>query len=98
MLLIVHNQSSDGHPKRWVLSYLHQHEAWKHRVVEALKPLEQPQPIAAWHDRKLLPGQEWDEEIWHVLKECHPRAVKRPACGVQSKLSLSPIASKTFSR
>ena len=67
MLLVIHNQPADGDPRRLFLSYSHPDEAWKHRVVEALKPLEQPQRIAAWHDRKLLPGQDWDEEIRQAL-------------------------------
>ena len=53
MLLVIHNQPADGDPRRLFLSYSHPDEAWKHRVVEALKPLEQPQRIAARHDPEL---------------------------------------------
>jgi len=42
--------------RRVFVSNSHQDEPWKRRVMEALKPLEQPPRIAAWHDRKLLPG------------------------------------------
>lgn len=67
MLLVIQNQPAEGHPRRVFVSYSHQDEPWKRRVVEALKPLEQQQRIAAWHDRKLLPGQDWDEVIRQAL-------------------------------
>ena len=69
MLLVIHNQPADDHPRRVFVSYSRQDEAWKHRVVDALKPLEQEQLIAAWHDRKLLPGQDWDGEIRQELNQ-----------------------------
>jgi hypothetical protein len=69
MLLVIHNQSADSHPRRVFLSYSHTDMEWKDRVVEALRPLEREQRIASWHDRKLLPGQDWDGEIRQELNQ-----------------------------
>lgn len=57
MLLVIQNQTTDGHPRRVFLSYSHTDLEWKNRVVEALRPLEREQRIASWHDRKLLPDR-----------------------------------------
>lgn len=67
MLLVIQNQPADDHPRRVFVSYAHEDEDWKRRVVEAIKPLEQQQRIAAWHDQKLLPGQKWDGVIRQEL-------------------------------
>ena len=69
MLLIIQNQPADDHPRRVFVSYSHQDEDWKQRIVEALRPLEQEQRIAAWHDRKLMPGEDWDGKIKHELNQ-----------------------------
>ena len=63
MLLVIQNQPVDDHPRKVFVSYSHEDEDWKLRVVEALRPLEQQRRIAAWHDRKLLPGENWDGKI-----------------------------------
>jgi len=68
MLLVIQNQPADNHPRKVFVSYSHKDETWKQKVVNALKPLEDQHRIAAWHDRKLLPGQEWDGEIKQELE------------------------------
>ena len=69
MLLVIQNQPADGHPRRVFVSYSRQDEEWKERIVAALKPLEEAQRIAAWHDRKLLPGEQWDGVMQRELNE-----------------------------
>lgn len=69
MLLVIQNQPASDQPRRVFVSYSHQDEEWKGRIMEALKPLEQQQRIAAWHDRKLLPGEAWDGRIKHELNQ-----------------------------
>lgn len=63
MLLVIQNQPADDHPRKVFVSYSHEDEGWKQRIVEALKPLEEQRRIAAWDDRKLLPGENWDGKI-----------------------------------
>ncbi|MEK7256934.1 MAG: toll/interleukin-1 receptor domain-containing protein, partial [Bacteroidota bacterium] len=45
------------------LSYSHQDEALKDRLHVFLAPLRRSGKIAVWHDRQILPGQEWDTAI-----------------------------------
>lgn len=68
MLLVIQNQPADNAPRKVFVSYSHHDEPWKQRIVTALKPLEEQHRIAAWHDRKLLPGQDWDGEIKQELE------------------------------
>ena len=45
------------------VSYSHADEKLKDAVLKHLKPLERMNLITEWHDRKLLAGDEWGEEI-----------------------------------
>lgn len=45
------------------VSYSHADEKLKDAVLKHLKPLERMKLITEWHDRKLLAGDEWGEEI-----------------------------------
>lgn len=45
MLRVIHNQPTDGHPRRVFVPYAHQDGVWKHWVVNALQPLAQQQRI-----------------------------------------------------
>lgn len=67
MLLVIHNQPGDDRPRRVFLSYSHQDDAWRRRVVEALESLEKQQRIAAWDDHEILPGENWDKKIRQEL-------------------------------
>ncbi|MBD2057331.1 GUN4 domain-containing protein [Oculatella sp. FACHB-28] len=44
-------------------SYSHKDEALRDELGNHLKILEHQQLIASWHDRKILPGDEWDHQI-----------------------------------
>lgn len=44
-------------------SYSHKDEALRNELGNHLKILEHQQLIASWHDRKILPGDEWDHQI-----------------------------------
>ena len=67
MLLFLQNTSIESHPRQAFVSYSHQQETWKNRLLVALRPLEEQRQITAWHDRKLLPGQPWDGVIREEL-------------------------------
>nr|WP_277881899.1 GUN4 domain-containing protein [Leptolyngbya sp. FACHB-541] len=44
-------------------SYSHKDEALRDELGNHLKILEHQQLIASWHNRKILPGDEWDHQI-----------------------------------
>lgn len=44
-------------------SYSHKDEGLRNELGNHLKILEHQNLIASWHDRKILPGDEWDHEI-----------------------------------
>lgn len=44
-------------------SYTHKDETLRDELETHLKLLQRQRIIAAWHDRKILPGDEWDKEI-----------------------------------
>jgi internalin A len=50
-------------PVRLALSYAHQDEELRDRLATYLKLLERQGMIRSWHDRKVMPGQEWKEAI-----------------------------------
>ena len=41
------------------VSYSHKDERYRHRLAVSLVQLERDNLISIWHDRKILPGQEW---------------------------------------
>ena len=49
-------------------SYSHKDEDLRHGLETHLAALRRSGLIAEWHDRKLLPGQEWDKEINKYLE------------------------------
>jgi formylglycine-generating enzyme required for sulfatase activity len=51
------------------ISYSHQDEALRKALDSHLKILERQGYIAAWHDRKIAPGAEWDAEISTYLEQ-----------------------------
>lgn len=59
----------DGHPERRgmspriFISYSHQDEAWKDRLVRQLGVLELEGELSLWHDRKSAAGDDWLAEI-----------------------------------
>ncbi|HEY1430493.1 MAG TPA: toll/interleukin-1 receptor domain-containing protein [Stellaceae bacterium] len=69
MLFVLHHQTADDRPRQVFVSYAHEDEVWKERVVEALRPLETQRRIAAWHDRKLVPSEDWARTIDARLAE-----------------------------
>jgi hypothetical protein len=62
MLFVLHHHTADD-PRQVFVSYAHEDEAWKDSVVAALRPLETRRRIAAWHDRKLVPSEDWARTI-----------------------------------
>lgn len=49
-------------------SYAHEDEQLRDKLAKHLKLLERTGVIKSWHDRQILPGQEWDGEIDENLK------------------------------
>ncbi len=51
------------------LSYSHKDEAMKDELDNHLSALKLAEKIETWNDRKILPGEEWDDNIKRELKE-----------------------------
>ena len=68
MLLYSTSETSESKPLQVFISYSHQQKEWRDKIVSALKPLEESRQITAWHDRQLLPGNEWDGVIKRELE------------------------------
>lgn len=49
-------------------SYSHKDEGLRDELETHLKLLQRQRIISTWHDRKILPGQEWDHEIDNQLE------------------------------
>lgn len=56
-------------PVRLFVSYAHEDERQLKRLDAILDVLEQQHGLAAWHDRRLIAGEEWDNEIRRRLEE-----------------------------
>lgn len=68
MLLYYNNVTAESKPRQAFISYSHQQSEWRDKLVSSLRPLEESRHITAWHDRKLLPGENWDRVIKKELE------------------------------
>jgi hypothetical protein len=59
----------DSHALKVFVSYSHADEKLKESVLRHLKPLERMNLITEWHDRKLVAGDNWGDEISSNLEE-----------------------------
>lgn len=50
-------------PVRIFFSYAHEDDRWRIQLEKALKLLERQGLVESWHDRKLLPGEDWARGI-----------------------------------
>ena len=50
-------------PARVFYSYSHKDESLKDKLIEQLSSLRREGLIEEWHDRRILPGEEWAREI-----------------------------------
>jgi len=57
-------------PLTVVFVYSHKDERLRDELDKQLAPLKRSGQILTWHDRKLLPGSRFDEEIAHQLVTC----------------------------
>jgi hypothetical protein len=56
--------TSEAHkPLRIFCSYAHEDEVYVRALRTSLRPLERQGLIEWWHDREIIPGQEWREAI-----------------------------------
>lgn len=49
------------------LSYSHKDEVFRRELITALATLERTGLIACWHDRRIIPGEEWEPRISEKL-------------------------------
>ncbi len=54
-------------PPRVFISYCHQDEAWKDRLVKQLRVLELEERLSLWEDRRIVAGDDWRGEIEEAL-------------------------------
>lgn len=55
-------------PVKLFISYAHRDEDYKDELIISLKPMQRRGSIATWVDRKIQPGQDWDESIKYELE------------------------------
>ncbi|SEL65083.1 TIR domain-containing protein [Nitrosovibrio tenuis] len=55
--------------KKVFISYSHKDESYKDALDEHLSMLKRNNIIEAWHDRKIVPGQDWSKEISENLEQ-----------------------------
>ncbi len=53
------------------VSYCHADRSLKDEFLKHLEPLKRQNLIEAWHDREILPGEEWNNEISEHLEEAN---------------------------
>ncbi|HEX7575481.1 MAG TPA: toll/interleukin-1 receptor domain-containing protein, partial [Candidatus Methanoperedens sp.] len=51
------------------ISYSHQDESWKDRLVKHLKVLQMEDIIEVWEDRRIGAGENWYQEIQNAMNE-----------------------------
>lgn len=49
--------------KKIFISYAHKDEKYKEELVEHMSGLRRAGIISEWNDRKIVPGQNWSEQI-----------------------------------
>ncbi|MBL0286754.1 MAG: toll/interleukin-1 receptor domain-containing protein [Bacteroidetes bacterium] len=50
------------------ISYSHEDESYKDKLEKHLSILKRNNIIETWHDRKIIPGEEWDKKIKEELE------------------------------
>lgn len=50
-------------PTEAFISYAHEDKRLREKLAKHLASLEHEGVITSWHDRKIVPGKEWDKEI-----------------------------------
>lgn len=50
-----------------VFSYSHADEALRNELEKHLSPLKRMGKITTWHDRRIVPGQEFENQIDHYF-------------------------------
>lgn len=53
------------------ISYSHEDESYKDKLEKHLSILKRNKIIETWHDRKIIPGEEWDKKIKEELENAH---------------------------
>ena len=51
------------------ISYSHEDEAWKERLLNSLRVLERKESVTLWDASELTPGSDWSEEIGSALQQ-----------------------------
>jgi hypothetical protein len=66
--LVNSNIPAAHEPVRVFFSYSHKDEELRDLIAEQLRELEREQLIEGWHDRRLMAGEMWDEQISEQLE------------------------------
>ena len=61
--------STKGHPARLFYSYAHKDEKYRDELDKHLTGLQRQGVIQDWHDRKIIPGEPWEEAIGEQLQK-----------------------------
>ncbi|EOV6166568.1 toll/interleukin-1 receptor domain-containing protein [Citrobacter freundii] len=64
------NGSGAFHPYDYSrFSYSHADEAQRNELEKHLSPLKRMGKITTWHDRRIVPGQEFEHQIYHYFSQ-----------------------------
>jgi TIR domain len=56
--------NDEGSPRITVfLSYAHEDDRFRSLLLKALAPLKREDSMTVWHDREIVPGQDWARQI-----------------------------------
>ena len=51
------------------ISYSHDDEVWKEKLLDGLRVLERKNSVALWDANELTPGSEWSKQIENALQQ-----------------------------
>jgi hypothetical protein len=80
------------------ISYSHQDEVWKDRLVTHLSVLEEEGFLRTWNDRRIGAGEEWFEEIRQAMAEACVAVVLVSASSLSSKFIRHEELPRLFER
>jgi TIR domain len=80
------------------ISYSHQDEKWKDRLLTQLGVLQQQSILALWHDRRIGAGADWYQDICQAMETAHVAVLLISAHFLTSSFILREEVSRLLTR
>jgi TIR domain len=80
------------------ISYSHQDEKWKDRLLTQLGVLQQQSILALWHDRRIGAGADWYQDICKAMEAAHVAVLLISAHFLTSSFILREEVSRLLTR